>query len=243
MKKYSLLFLFLVAVTSMNAQTTGQLTVTVTTSSTDVGFAPNNIVAVWIQDNSGKFVKTLLAFADAQTARLTNWVTATPVGNTTDATTGATQTEHGTRTCTWNGTNVSKAIVADGTYTVKMEMAESNSGSRVGTFTFEKGPNAITLTPTNIPSFSNINITWTPNPTAIEKVLMDKLYSIYPNPAHTFIYVSGPDIKKIQIQSLSGANLLVSNQQKVDLSTLVRGSYLLKVVSESGSYAVKFIKE
>ncbi|MEI7501974.1 MAG: DUF2271 domain-containing protein, partial [Paludibacter sp.] len=129
------IFLF-ISLASMNAQnavvestttsTPGVLSVSVTTSTANGSYAPRNIVAIWIQDSSGKFVKTMMILAANRKADLTNWVTSTPVGNSVDATTGATQSSHGTRTCTWNATNASKALVADGTYTVKMEMTESN---------------------------------------------------------------------------------------------------------------------
>ncbi|MBK8491329.1 MAG: hypothetical protein IPL49_10675 [Saprospirales bacterium] len=51
-----LLFLFAGALFS---QTSGELSVTVTTSATPGNFAPKNIVAIWIEDEAGNFVKTL----------------------------------------------------------------------------------------------------------------------------------------------------------------------------------------
>jgi len=149
-----------------NTSTPGVLNISVTTSTANGKYAPRNIVAIWIQDSSGKFVKTMLILANARKAHLTNWVTSTPLGNSIDATTGATQSSHGIQIGKWKGTNLAGAVMPDGTYTVTIEMAEDNSGRSVGTFTFEKGPNAITLSPANIPCFSNINITWTPSPTA-----------------------------------------------------------------------------
>jgi hypothetical protein len=228
----------------MNAQNTpGQLTVTATTLTTNGTYAPKNVVAMWIQDSSGKFVKTMLILANARKAHLTNWVTSTPVGNSIDAISGATQTSHGMRTCIWNGTNASKLPVADGTYTVYMEMTESNSGTSVGTFTFVKGPNAVTLTPVNLPNFININIAWTPSPTAIKEVQMDKLYAAYPNPAVSSIFISGPDIREIQIRTLSGKSVLKTNQLKVDLSALASGIYLAEITTDKGFVYKKIVKE
>ena len=244
MKKYILFFLFLIVFVSIHAQnTSGQLNVTATTLTTNGTYAPRNVVAMWIQDSSGKFVKTMLILGSARKAHLTNWVTATPVGNSIDAITGATQSSHGTRTCTWNATDALKKPVADGTYTVYMEMTESNSGTRVGTFTFDKGPNAVTLTPVNLPNFININITWTPGPTAIKDVQMDKLYTVYPNPAVSSIFISGPDIREIQIRTLSGKSLLKTNQLKVDLSALASGIYLAEITTDKGFVYKKIVKE
>ena len=244
MKKYILFSFFLFVLVSMTAQNTqGQLTVTATTTTANGSYAPNNIVAVWIQDSSGKFVKTMLILANTRKAHLTNWVTATPVGNSTDATTGATQSSHGTRTCYWNGTNTSKVLVADGTYTVKLEMTEGNSGSRVGTFTFYKGPNAVTLTPANIPSFQNISIQWVPAISGIEDVKLAKLYEVYPNPTKASIFVNGTDINEVEILSLSGKSLLKSEEQSVNLSSLAQGTYLVQIRSKLGTVLMKIIKE
>jgi len=253
MKKYFLLIFFIISVLtifaqnavieSSNSPTPGQLDVTVTTSTANGSYAPKNIVAIWIQDSSGKFVKSMLVLASSRKADLTNWVTATPVGNSIDATTGATQSSHGTRVGKWKGTNVAGAVMPDGTYMVKMEMTEGNSGSRVGTFTFEKGPNTITLTPANIPSFSNINIAWTPTSTAINAVHMDNLYTIYPNPTVSSVFVSGPEISEVRFYTLSGKYVYNTKQQKIDISKLMSGIYTVEIITYKGIIIKKIIKE
>ena len=96
------------------ASTPGTLNVTVTTSATTGGtYIPRNVEAIWIQNSSGQFVKSLLVYAAARIGELTNWNTSS-AGNKVDAITGATQISHGVRTCSWNGTNVSGVVVADG---------------------------------------------------------------------------------------------------------------------------------
>jgi len=244
MKTYFLLLFILIDLTILNAQnTSGQLTVTATTTTANGSYAPKNIVAIWIQDSSGKFVKSMLVLAATRKIDLTNWVSATPTGNTTDATTGATQSSHGIRTCTWRATNVSGAVVPDGTYTIKMEMTESNSGSRVGTFTFNKGPNAVTLTPADIPSFNNITIQWVPTISGIEDVKLSKLYDVYPNPTKSSIFVNGTDINELEILNVSGNTLLKTKEQKVNLSSFMPGTYLVQIQSKFGTVLKKIIKE
>ena len=230
-------------VESTTASTPGVLSVSVTTSTANGSFAPKNIVAIWIQDSAGKFVKTMMILAGTRKADLTNWVTSTPVGNSVDAATGATQSSHGTRTCTWNATNASKVLVVDGTYTVKMEMTESNGGGKVGTFTFDKGPNGVTLTPTSVPSLSNINIKWTPTSTALEDVKLSNLYQVYPNPAKTTIFVNGFDINEVEVFSIDGKSLLKTKEQTLNLSSLVHGTYLVQIKSKLGTVLKKIIKE
>jgi len=143
------------------ANTAGTLTISTLTSTTGGSYSPKNIVAIWIENSSGAFVKSLLVYAATRMNDLTNWVSNSSK-NVVNATTGATQSSYGTRTCTWNGTNVAGTVVTDGTYKVCMELTDKNGTGNFSTFTFTKGTTAISLTPTNAPSFSNISIVWTP---------------------------------------------------------------------------------
>jgi hypothetical protein len=225
-----------------NVSTSGTLNVTVTTSTSNGSYAPNNIIAIWIQDSSNKFVKTMLVYAKARKPHLINWVTATPVGNSTDAITGATQPSHGIRNCSWNGTDLSQLPVADGTYTVKIEMTENNIGTNLATYTFVKGPNAVTLSPVDQACFSNISINWIPTSTGISDLEMSKLYAVYPNPTVSTIYVSGNDIKSLELLTLSGHSLLKSNDQKLNLSAFPKGIYLVKIETEKETFTKRIVK-
>ena len=62
-RRLTLLFMACLYASLISAQTNGTLSVSVTTSSTGGNYAPRNIVAIWIEDSSGKLVKTLLAYA------------------------------------------------------------------------------------------------------------------------------------------------------------------------------------
>jgi len=225
------------------ASTPGTLNVTVTTSATTGGtYIPRNVEAIWIQNSSGQFVKSLLVYAAARIGELTNWNTSS-AGNKVDAITGATQSSHGVRTCSWNGTNVSGVVVADGTYTLKMELTDKNATGNVGTFTFVKGPAAQTQTPAAVPSFSALTIKWTPAVnTALEDVTMSNLYQVYPNPTTSSIFVNGLDIQEIEIFNVAGTSVLKTTLQNINLNTLPKGVYMLKINSEKGAIMKKFIK-
>ena len=229
--------------TATDVSTPGILNVTVTTSATSGGsYIPRNVEAIWIQDSSGKFVKSLLVYAATRISELTNWNTSSS-GNKVDAITGATQSTHGVRTCSWNGTNVAGVVVADGTYTVKMELTDKNSTGNVGTFTFVKGPSSQTQTPATVPSFSAITLKWTPSiGTAVEDVKMSNLYQVYPNPTTSSIYVNGLDIQQIEIFNLTGKSLIKTNLHNVNLNALPKGVYLIQINSEKGSFMKKLIK-
>jgi len=242
-------FLLLLVSVTLNAQTSGVLTVSTTTKTYNGQYAPKNIMAIWIEDSSGAFVKTLLAYTSNTKYRsyLSNWKSATSsTYNTVDATTGATRSSHGTRSCTWNGTNTSGTLVADGTYTVKMEMTESNATGKIGSFTFTKGSSATTVTPSSITGFSDITIKWTPSTTSVGDEQLKKNISVYPNPASDGFYVYGLDgTAVLKIFDLNGdlwLNKEVVNNQYVTISSLYQGIYLLQFDTGDEKVVRKIVK-
>lgn len=146
--------------TAVSANTAGTLSISASTSTAGGGYSPRNVVAIWIKTSSGTFVKSLMVLAATRKYDLSNWVSNSSQ-NTTNATTGATQSSYATRTCTWNGTNTSGTVVANGDYKVCMELCDGLLSYKE--FTFTKGPTAASLTPANAGSFSSISISWTPN--------------------------------------------------------------------------------
>jgi len=249
MKKLISLLALLICISYLSAQTDGTLTVTATTSKTSTPtYNPKNIVAMWIEDSSGKFVKTLLAYAGERKQHLKTWKAVTTVAgalyNTVDAKTGATQNSHAARTCTWNGKNRSSVLVADGTYKLRMELTD-NDGTvqNLATFNFTKGTSIETLTPPTTSGFSSISIKWTPLNTAIEEVEESDNYIIYPNPAGNSISVTGDDIKRIEICSLDGKKLYSSDEKKIYLNFLPNGMYMVNIFVRNGIVMRKLIKE
>ena len=164
-------------------QTAGVLTVSSLSSSTDKQnpidgantlFGSDNYTAIWIEDNKGKFVKTLYvttagAKKPSRRTWLTEW-TLKSASNTVDAKTGATALAYGPIIGIWDGKDVNGTLVADGTYTVRMELADDgdaihNGGTGVSSkfsATFTKGTTVVSITGPNFTSFSNNIILWTP---------------------------------------------------------------------------------
>lgn len=140
--------------------TTG-LIVSAVTSTTGGGYAPRNVLAIWIETNAGVFVKTLTVKAASRKYDLTKWESSSN-GNIVDASTGATESSFGTVYGSWNGTDVSGKVVVDGTYKVCMELTDRSNTGNFSSFTFTKGTTAATQTPANAPSFSSISIKWLP---------------------------------------------------------------------------------
>lgn len=236
MRKSILLPLFvLLGVSWISAQTSGTLTVTATTSSAGGNFAPKNIVAIWIEDDQGNFVKTLLAYAQNRKTHLNTWEASTTAAgspfNTVDAITGATKTSHATRTCTWNGTDVNGTLVPDGVYKVRMELTDKNSTGNYSTFTITKDTNPENQTPANVPSFSSISINWIPLLTGIEDNFNSKNYKIYPNPTTGILNISGDNIGEVQIRNAAGYLIYDGVSPAVDLGNQPDGIYLVKIMT------------
>lgn len=169
-------------------KTAGTLTISTTTASTDptdpkggpTDCGPNNVVAIWIEDANGKFVKTLTQWGITRKTDLVDWSKSSSFNRTglivvtgnfpslpqPDATTGATLTGYGKMSCTWNAKDVNGAIVADATYKVRFELTDNFSGGIVRTMTipFTKGPTATTPAAPNVTSFGTNSVSWVPAP-------------------------------------------------------------------------------
>jgi uncharacterized protein (TIGR03382 family) len=130
-------------------------------------YAPNNVLAVWVQAAGGAFVKTVGRWSLVRTQHLVAWNTAAGV-NDVDAVVSASRiADNGVETITWNLRNKQNAPVPDGTYTIRMEMAEANSNTAAqnnqGTFTFVKGPAPQVQTALTNGGFTNVTINFDPN--------------------------------------------------------------------------------
>lgn len=241
MKKLILSVFLIFSFMGANAQTAGTLTVTATISSSPY------ITAVWINNSTPAFVRTLTCYSGTgYISDLVKW-TADCGGtrNTVNAVTGATKNSTGVITSTWNAKDkTNTTVVPDGTYTVKIEMTTESyaTSSKLATVSFTKGPTAQTVTGTNVTSISGISIAWVPVNTAVQDVQLEKLYSVYPNPAISNIYVSGSDVKEVEICSLAGKSLISSKEQNVNISALPKGLYLVVVRAKAGTVVKKIEK-
>jgi hypothetical protein len=239
--------LFLFTLSWIYAQTSGSLSVTATTSSAGGNYAPKNIVAIWIEDEQGDFVKTLLAYAQNRKTHLNTWEASTTAAgspfNTVDAITGATKPNHAERSCTWNGTDVNGALVPDGTYKLRMELTDKNNTGNFSTFTFTKGPDPENQTPANVPSFSSISIAWEPVPTSVADPTPEKNYRVFPNPTTGIIKVSGDHITGIQVLNHTGGLIGQANSTSIDLSDQPDGIYYFRIITDKGVFTKKVVKK
>lgn len=127
-------------------------------------FAPRNVVAVWIENSGGGFIKTIGRWSNQRTSHLVNWIAAS--GQDSDAVTGATRNDHNLALhVSWDLKDRNGNVVPDGTYTVRMELADSNSSTasqnHEGTFTFVKGATGSKQVGLSNGGFVNASITFT----------------------------------------------------------------------------------
>lgn len=247
MKKfYLLLFVGLLYSVISFAQTNGQLNITFSTSNAGGNYSPRNILAVWIEDENGMFVKTLMAYAVSQITHLNTWQSATTDAgtefNVVDAITGSTRNSHANRECSWNGLDYNQNSMPDGLYYVWMELTDKNGTGNFSSFEFTKGDTPTQITPTNVPSFSNIDIIWTPSGIGIAESKEKDPYIIFNNPSSNGVFEINTDkFDKILITSISGRYVDESKSKIIDLSAQPKGVYLLHIYKDDKQYIKKVI--
>lgn len=246
MKKFYFLSLlaFLMA-GNLSAQTYGHLNVSIATSETGGNYAPRNIVAVWIENENGDFVKTLLAYAQNRKTHLNIWQASTAAAgvefNDVDAITGPTRTSHSTRECLWNGLDYNQNLMPDGTYSVWMELTDKNGTGNYTSFSFTKGPDPETLTPDNAPSFSNILISWEPSGTGILEE-DNILFEISNNPGNGIYQIKGAAFDLIEVYSMNGSFVLSTKENTIDITNSPEGMYLIKIFQNNKQSIKKVLK-
>ena len=256
MKKISqiaaLVILNLVA-TPLFAQTNGTLTFTFTevfkSSSSTYGNTGKHVLAVWIESNLGTFIKTKIRYAGGGTSdHLPTWAVKSGGSsfnclssscNVVSATTGATRSSFGTRTITWDGTDVSGNVVPDGTYRVIIQETWSHSGSGTAyrSFMFTKGPNTDSQTPVDDANFSSISLEWAAT-AGIDENTVSSNVVVYPNPSadgiFTIDYTNATEIKVFNVKGvviLSEKLKELEGTKSIDLSNFAGGSYIIQVLN------------
>jgi flagellar hook assembly protein FlgD len=204
----------------ISAQTNGTFTFTATTINQFGTYQPKNIMAIWVTNSSGTFVKTLKKMAGQRVQYLYQWK-ANSASNVTDAITGATLSNHQTHTVTWNCKNVSQVLVPDGDYKVWIEFTDGDYQGAYTSFTWTKNATAQTLTPTNS-KLSGVSLTWTPTPSSVSENPASPEFSVYPNPFSNqlnFVITNSTDRISIDIYDISGRKVAFLERNSMGLTT------------------------
>ncbi len=163
--RFLLVSALLVGTGSLAAEA-GTLTATFTTTPNGGQFAPNHVVAVWVEGPGATFVKTIGRWSATRTSSLIAWRTLAGVADV-DAVSGATINSHAAPlTLTWDLKDRNATVIPDGTYTVRMELADSNASTAAqnhqGTFTFVKGATAQMQSALTNGGFTNVSLNFDP---------------------------------------------------------------------------------
>jgi hypothetical protein len=242
-------------VQSIFSQTSGTLTFTLTTNSSG-GYTPKHIVAIWVEDNSGNFIKTKLKDCSNTIIDHLGLWTSKSGQNVVDALTGPTLTSHGTISVEWNGTNVNGTLVPDGIYNIWIEMAWADNlttGKTSTSFSFTKGPNSVNLTPASTTNFNGISLNWIPGlPLSVENGSQTEYIRVYPNPASDIINLAFSQAVancRIKILNVAGSKIYEESSEYVnsgiktiDLSKYANGIYFINVESANKLSIFRVIK-
>lgn len=129
----------------------------VTTSPAGGRYQPKNIGAIWIEDESGNFVKSLQVWAGTRRRYLTGYARAVG-GSAIDVTASATLRSHQTHSVSWDLRDRTGAQVAPGAYRVRMELTDANTTGKSNTVDFDTSMGPVTLTPGDAPSFGGMTL-------------------------------------------------------------------------------------
>ena len=216
----------------VSAQSTTQnVQFKVTTSSPGGNFSPRNIGAIWIEDASGNFVRTVQVWADRRKQYLYTWNTRTG-GNTTDAITGATLSSHQTHEVSWDVKDTNMNSVPNGSYVLKVEMTDQHSQGPLVSFDFPVGEATNTLTFSDTTNYHDIELSWASTTTEIDNNETGRfgyeLSQNYPNPFNPTTEI------KFSVPHNSEIDLSIYNSFGQKLTTLVNE------YKQAGAYSVEF---
>jgi hypothetical protein len=228
-----------------NSQTSGTLSFNVNPLTKSGSWGADHYVAIWIENSSASFVKTKLRDSDNHgiSSHLLVWK-AKSASNIVDATTGASLLNYSSPlTISWNGTDVTGAVVPDGTYNVWVEFTwnHGTTGTATTSLQFTKGPAVDTQTQTANANFSGVSLTWTPNGVGIENNLKNEEISVFPNPTSGLVNVNFCKSFKgnIFVTNVLGANIfnekieiLKAEKKAIDLSRFSNGIYYINIQNE-----------
>jgi hypothetical protein len=235
------------------AQTSGTLNFTVNPVSHSGSYGTKYVVAVWIENASGTFIKTKLKYSASKNYdHLGTW-TSKSSQNTVDATTGATLTAYSPLSFSWDGTNVSNTNVADGDYKIWIELAWDKSlttGKTVTSYTFTKGPNASHLTPANTTLYTDVAIDWLPLKTGIENSSRSKDIRVFPNPTNGIVTIELNSVSEdLKMEVVNELGVIVSERkivkgetgmENIDLSKFLNGIYFISLKQNNNHQVAQY---
>jgi hypothetical protein len=159
--------------------TPGMLSVSFNTTKLGGMYTPNNCGAVWIEDASGFYVRTLNVWAGERQPSIVAWAQSACTKDLTiaDVVTSATLPGPTAHTATWDMRDYRNNVVPDGVFTLWMQVTENEIFPEGPVFKVDvtKGPAPwnwpnVTTEKKPTPGFENIMVAYTPNGAAAPPV-------------------------------------------------------------------------
>ena len=151
----------------VSAQTDGSVTFNVQLFQDGGSYKPKHVVAVWVVNPSGAFIKTVwkdgTGWTGEGTSHLTQWQAARASSTVLDGHSGATITTYNAMTVTWNCRDAASALVADGAYKFYVEFTEGNStGPYSGAISWTKSSSVYSNSYPDQTYIKNMKVVFTP---------------------------------------------------------------------------------
>lgn len=160
--KALLCFIFLsLSIATFGQATPGTVSFTIATQDNYKKYSPDHVLAIWVENGTGNFVKTLQVQAGKRKQYLYTW-NAKSGGNKVDAISGPTLPDHDSHTVIWNCKDTTGTVVKDGQYQIVTEFTDEHAQGPLQTVTFTKGTGAIKLNPAKQTYFMDMNLVYTP---------------------------------------------------------------------------------
>ncbi len=134
----------------------------ITTSPDSVRYSPRHVFAVWVEDDSCRFIKSLEVYAAPRKRYLYTW-NKVSASNSVDAVTGATLKDHTGHSIKWDCTNQQDSIVADGNYTIWVEFTSQHAQGPKYSVAFTKSAFPQKISHSDSRFFRNISLEFLPS--------------------------------------------------------------------------------
>lgn len=229
------------------------VTFNVTTATDNGTFSPKHVLAIWVKDANGNFVKSIKVMANTRIQYLYKWNKSSG-GNKVDAITGATLTSHQSHTVIWNCKNTSNAVVPDGTYKMMIEYTDQHAQGPMDSVTFVISGSSQHVTQADQAYFNSISLDFTPSATGIgETNIANQALSVYPNPSNGQFNInySTEDVVApvtIKVFDLKGSEIYneVVNANKlkgypINLSNESKGVFILELTMNKKTISQKIV--
>jgi len=229
------------------------VTFNVTTVTDNGTFSPKHVLAIWVKDANGSFVRSIKVMANTRIQYLYKW-NKNSGGNKVDAITGATLTSHQSHTVTWNCKNTSNTLVPDGTYKMMIEYTDQHAQGPIDSVTFVISGSSQHVTQADQAYFKNISLDFTPSTTGVgDNGVANQALSVYPNPSsgqfnisYSTEEVAGP--VSIKVFDLKGSEIYneVVNADKlkgypINLSGKSKGVFILELTMNKKTISQKIV--